>query len=424
MKSVLDVQVSRFADYNTPNNPQQVNLLHFLQSDTYKSMVQIIRIEPDKARRDSMKGKLPAITPSGTFTYRNSESLISHSGLIQFDIDFKENNQITNYALLKKQICNIKNVAYCGLSVSGTGYWGLIPIMFPEKHRQHFESLKKVFRHLGINIDEKPKNVSSLRGYSYDVEPYFNHEASVFQLYEKPKELKSSKTLLNASDDKFKVEKCIAEIARCKIDITNSYADWFDLGCSLGSAFGEEGRYYFHQISQYHPNYNIDNTDTQYSACLKGNYNYTLGTFLAYCESAGIKFKEPTTYPVKSSLAINPVPEVVKKIPVTSISNPQLDNTAKTKYRNEQSNNKLIQASTEHSKTWESQIIDLHTFFTTTAISDQQISLNACTTITDVPLFIESHFIAIQNNKGKRAYLPYLERLSQLKSILTQQTTN
>ena len=36
-------------------------------------------------------------------------------------------------------------MAYCGLSVSGKGFWGLIPIANPDKHRLHFTALKEAF---------------------------------------------------------------------------------------------------------------------------------------------------------------------------------------------------------------------------------------------------------------------------------------
>lgn len=291
--SVLNVLVSRFIKYNSPDNPIIVNLLDWLSSREFIQKVDLIRSIADKAKRDCIKATLPAITPSGTFSYRSEESLIKHSGLIQFDIDFKENSHISNYPDLKKQICNIKNVAYCGLSVSGTGFWGLIPLAYPESHKQHFEAIKRNFYHFGIVIDEKPKNVASLRGYSYDKEAYYNHSAEIYyNLYEQPKpqpiELKIHS---NSSDTQKLVESCISEIVKNRIDITGGYLSWFEIGCSLSNEFGEAGRNYFHLVSQYYPGYKQAETDKQFTDCLNHKYKFTIATFFQYCKDYGITYK-------------------------------------------------------------------------------------------------------------------------------------
>jgi len=183
MKSILNIEVSCFANYDTPENPKSVNLLTWLQSNKYCLKVEKIRSIEDKQERDSIKAKLPAITPSGVFTYRSIKSLVRHSGFIQFDIDLKGNEAIRNFNDLKEEISKIKNVAYCGLSVSGKGCWGLIPISNPDKHYLHFTAMRAVFQRLNIAIDPAPKSVASLRGYSYDPNAYYNHSALVFEKY-------------------------------------------------------------------------------------------------------------------------------------------------------------------------------------------------------------------------------------------------
>ena len=72
--------------------------------------------------------------------------------------------------------------------------------------------------------------------------------------------------------------------------------------------------------------------------------------------------------------------------------------------------------------TWD--ISSLETFFTSTRLPTTPIKLDQCSTITNVPLFIKAHLETVQNNNGKHAYLPYLERLRLLKSILNKQPTN
>ena len=78
--SVLDVTVSCFANFWAVENPRPVNLLHWLTSAKYAQQVIAIRQLTSKTRRDKLKAGLPAITPSGTFTRRDSSALVEHSG--------------------------------------------------------------------------------------------------------------------------------------------------------------------------------------------------------------------------------------------------------------------------------------------------------------------------------------------------------
>jgi hypothetical protein len=183
-ESVLNVEVSCFKNYDTPQDPKTINLMIWLTSTKYKDKVESIRSNNNKKERDSCKATLPAITPSGIFSYRRQDNLINHSGLIQIDIDLTEKNKlISNWENLKSELTKLPNIAYLGRSVSGRGYWGLIPIPpDPDGHKLYFDSLKDIFLlNWGIELDDKPKNVASLRGYSFDEEAYFNHHAKPFQ---------------------------------------------------------------------------------------------------------------------------------------------------------------------------------------------------------------------------------------------------
>lgn len=293
-RSVLDVDVSFFENYQSVV-PKTINLLKFLTKRSYVKEVTIIRETNDKKIRDMLKARIGAITTSGVFTKRKADALIKHNRLVQFDIDFKENGTIGNYGDLKKQICNISNVAYCGLSVSGLGYWGLIPIAYPEKHKEHFAEIYNAFKRLGIIIDQSCKDVSRLRGYSYDEEAYFNHQAEVFYLYEERKvdqnQYQPSESKKNTGNSKLTtIEKILFCITEKKVDVTINYQTWFELGCSLANSFGESGRKYYHQISLYHSTYDHQKTDIQYDSCLSNGYGYKFGTLVFHCKNAGITF--------------------------------------------------------------------------------------------------------------------------------------
>jgi len=295
--NIFQRQISCFQSYLKADNPKTITVLQWLKSAKYKQKVDLIRATNDKRKRDKLKATLPAITPSGLFSYRGEKFLIRHSGLIQFDIDFKENKHIVNYTQLKEQIIKIQNVAYCGLSVSGNGFWGLIPIAYPEKHKEHFEALKNQFGKMGIVIDDKPKNVASLRGYSYDDKAYFNPNALIFQLTAKVRQEKQvqvkTKFIPSSTSDfiKRKVEFCISEICKTSTDITGGYDVWRNLGFCLASTYGENGRAYYHAISQYHSDYDNDQTDRQFTQCLKkGGYRFDIDYFFGVCKNNRISY--------------------------------------------------------------------------------------------------------------------------------------
>lgn len=289
-KSILDIEISAFSSYKG-TIPKSINLLVWLQSIKYENKVNTIRKTNDNQLIKKLKSELPAITPSGTFKLRKASELIKHSGFLQFDIDFKDNLHISNYDDLKIQISNIREVAYCGLSVSGNGYWGLVPISEVENHKSHFEALYLVFEKLGIKIDKSCKDICRLRGYSIDNNAYFNHKADVFKL--KLEKVSNNKLLKNSTNyfpekdkgsTRNKVINFLQIIQSRRIDITGSYEEWFALGCSLACEFGEEGREFYHIISNISNKYDSQKTDEQFNNCLKSKYGFNIGTFFHYCK--------------------------------------------------------------------------------------------------------------------------------------------
>lgn len=298
---VLNIEVSCFKNYVTPDNPRPVSLLTWLKSAKYRHQVEAIRSTEEKAKRDQLKAALPAITPSGLFRRREEKALLKHSGLIQFDIDLKENGHISNYSVLKKELCKIVNVAYVGLSVSGRGYWGLIPIANPMRHKAHFAALKEDFARFGIILDDKPGNVASLRGYSYDPGGLFNPDAKP---YTRVKEKSQNKIYRRSTHstlkevDAEKIEAILSQIEAKRIDITaGGYRPWFEIAAALANEFGEAGRDYFHRISQFYSGYNSGECDRQFTACLRRPYRYTLGTVFDVALQYGIEYKEVFGYP-------------------------------------------------------------------------------------------------------------------------------
>jgi hypothetical protein len=187
IESVLNVTCSKAL--NKESLPVDCNLLDELMSDKYQLQQNEVRTESDPVRQNELKMKMPVLLPSGTFKgAKGAKNLVKHSGVIAIDIDFKDNQDVTNFTDFKNEIRKIPEVAYCGLSIRGKGYFLIIPIAYPEKHELHFKFIENFFKKKGLIIDQTCKNVNRLRYYSYDPDAYYKHDAKLLKAYYKPPE--------------------------------------------------------------------------------------------------------------------------------------------------------------------------------------------------------------------------------------------
>lgn len=315
--SILDVQVSHFPGAKIgqagnlifdPKPTGKVSLLRFLKPRTEAvQRVLAVRECADATEQKRLKMQLPAVTPSGIFSYRKAENLLAHSGLVCLDIDFKDNEHILNFADLKTEISKLPFVAYCGLSVRGNGWFVLVPIAEPTRHGQHFAALVRLFEGFQIVVDTSGSDVCRPRFLSYDPDGYFNHAATQYRnILETPVRPAAPKAPFPVSatrrsvaampggvlGDETKVLRCLAQIEARQLDLTANYETWVRLGFAFASAFGERGRDFFHRASRFYPLYDWQEADRQFTACLKSNKpgGCQLPTFYAICKEHGVSF--------------------------------------------------------------------------------------------------------------------------------------
>lgn len=188
MSTFTNTQVSLFTPtdidghYKLGKSPKTVSLYDVLFQPLQPELVTAIRSEPDKDKRKQLKQGLYAITPSAICKGgRRAEHVISHTGLMAFDIDDIPDDIAQCYQIVKQ----IPHILYLGLSASGNGLWGLIPIAYPEKHSQHFEAMRIMFDDMDIKIDTAPKAVNSLRYLAYDENAFRNESAAPFRKLDK-----------------------------------------------------------------------------------------------------------------------------------------------------------------------------------------------------------------------------------------------
>ena len=104
-------------------------LFDFLHNVDY-DRINRLRATADADERKRIKLSLPQATISGVFSpTRSAENLVSHSGLICVDIDGKDNQHIENFdTLIEDVLSQIEEVAYASRSVSGNGYFVIMPL--------------------------------------------------------------------------------------------------------------------------------------------------------------------------------------------------------------------------------------------------------------------------------------------------------
>lgn len=289
-KSIFETQVSYLPSVSCKDGElQQMRLADLLLSDRWRAAVEAVRDEADTNRQKEAKQALPAFMPSGLFSKKAAEGLQQHSGFICIDIDGKDNKDVENFADLKALVRQIPAVEYCGQSASGTGYFCIMPIADPSKHRDYFRAIAHDFKRCGIVIDRKCINVNRLRFVSYDASPYVNTGAQVYDYTLPTRDHKAAQVLgrdVSDVETREHFAAIVGKIEASHIDITGDYGQWFEILCAIASTFGEEGREDAHKVSREADCYDYEETERQYTECIRrGGYDYTIGAEASVVES-------------------------------------------------------------------------------------------------------------------------------------------
>jgi hypothetical protein len=296
MREMNDTKISVFKTFDS--EPKTTTLCQWIAATMQRdnSFAQCVK-QYRQTGDDNIKKSLPLATVGAICEGgRKMENVKERTGWIALDIDAKDNPHLEDAEVVRDAISNIVYVAFAGLSVSGNGVWGLVKVRDPQKQNLHFEQLQKDFLNRGIVLDStKGKNPNDARFYSCDPEAYITDD---FKIYDRmPKKLHSkcrepSNTFNNnyAFDDtRNKVESLISKIQQRRIDITPGYENWISLAFALESEFGENGRKYFHAISEFNSEYDPKECDRQFTKCVQHRgRGISIGTFFHTCREHGI----------------------------------------------------------------------------------------------------------------------------------------
>lgn len=246
----------------------------------WRGIVEPVRQELDKKKRDLLKKNLIAVTISGVFGERKENLIIQHSGFICIDID--------NYTD-KSQIVKDPYTYACLDSVSGLGFAVIVKID-PAKHKESFKWIQKYYyESYGIIVDPAPQNPASLRYVTYDPTCEINEKSKISKII--PKEAAKPKSLpIILSGEK--VDEYVLEAVNRGLDIASAYHDYLNLSFALVDGFGEAGRRYFHSLCSVSAKYSQPHAEKQYDIAIKrGKSGISVGTFYYMLKTAGIDLK-------------------------------------------------------------------------------------------------------------------------------------
>ena len=181
-------------------------------------------------------------------------------------------------------------------SCSGTGYFVLIPLAYPQYHRQQFAALLREYAALGIVIDRKCADVTRIRFASYDDKPFINSNAIPYSGVDLGEQMLAPKAAVytqrsETSDELVqKVEILVQKLETTHTDITNDYDVWIRIGMSLACLPEPWGSQFFHRVSAISNKYNASDCQKKFEY----NSNPTtisINYFFARCKEAGITLR-------------------------------------------------------------------------------------------------------------------------------------
>lgn len=158
------------------NNPKKVSLEYLLNLES--------RFTQFKA-----KAELPCFQPHGIGWGRKKEQLVTHTGLVQLDYDYKDNGQLDGSIFKSRAIDELMDsdfILCAQTSASGKGIWALLMVdgITIDNHKEMADNaLVFAIDRFGLIPDEKvSRNLASLRFLSPADDLKVNHEAKAYNI--------------------------------------------------------------------------------------------------------------------------------------------------------------------------------------------------------------------------------------------------
>lgn len=322
--------VGRYVDQETGECIQQMSIREFCLTDRWKPYVEYLRALRKEygAKAKKMpeyiktKKRLPGATLSGLFEIRDDECtrrdgskyiapvsrrethLKQHTGWLAIDIDLADNAHLSNFENIR-MVCRFRpEIGLLMRSCSGSGYFGLVRLAYPDRHKAQFKSLMQDYAALGVQLDKACSNIGRVRFASWDdfehiyineqVVPYRGVVEDMPQVTpQTTRQSYRSGSYATYNDNEGEaqfweqqrvqdrlIELIVEELVRNHKNITESYEEWVKVGWALRSH--PYGLDLFHELSRCSQKYNEGQTNVKWNQLGSSKivtYNYLIHAY-------------------------------------------------------------------------------------------------------------------------------------------------
>ena len=187
----VNVKINKFFSVldRTPKESTIQEFIEEIRTEVYKSQIELIR-----SGNSDVKRLLPAVTLSGTFEgSRAARNAVSHSGIIQIDID-----KVGDAETVKRKLSTDPHVMFCFISPSGNGVKAGFKVPADiTLHKESFNQVKQyIYDKYVLEMDKSCSDISRLCLVSSDSDVYVNYDCEEFEVH-KPVVLQSKKNIVH-----------------------------------------------------------------------------------------------------------------------------------------------------------------------------------------------------------------------------------
>lgn len=209
------MKFTRYQSLFKTNEPEIIEFHQFVSElTTHQPIIDEIRNETVKERKDYLKKNLPGHCFAGIFGTRSDRGFAEHSGMAIVDFDKIPE---TKYTQEFTALCKLPFILAAWRSPSGNGIKALlkIPKSTPKEHELRLRTFAQYYNSEYLDLDA---DICRFCFTSYDPNPYINQEAEDFTLMFSEEELNNkaeyNNEIVNAIGDEDKIVKIITKFKR------------------------------------------------------------------------------------------------------------------------------------------------------------------------------------------------------------------
>lgn len=144
------------------------DLHHYTRSKNEPPYKNLQRMLANPSQKSAIKSVSVCYTPHGLSLKEGNRVVPKHNGLIQIDIDAKDNPQIADWDMVRDWLFEWQHTAFAAISISGSGCYALVRVATSDLPA-HFRAVAGVLAGEGLRVDKsKGQNLNELRFFSHD----------------------------------------------------------------------------------------------------------------------------------------------------------------------------------------------------------------------------------------------------------------